>query len=174
MSYKLNKPYEEEQRMDFIVEYNHNQGLNIEETEEALYALEPWEAIEDGEVVDHKEEWEAEQAKKEEERINNLTMTSLDIIELIHSQGVEYTDIMAFLQANPMLNLQLTYCQNCYCGVVRQLCPLTIGDLTLTDELVVYAFRKKNGEDVQPPAPPVDDTDHIEDDLGKVEENLEL
>lgn len=112
-------------------------------------------------VIYTEEELAEKEVREEQERINNLTMTSLDVIELIHSQGVEYTDIMAFLQANPMLNLQLTYCQNCYCGVVRQLCPLTIGSLTLTDELVVYAFRKKNGEDVQPPVAPV-------------EENLEL
>ena len=36
---QLNKPYTEEQRLDFIVEYNHKQGLVIEEVEEALLAL---------------------------------------------------------------------------------------------------------------------------------------
>lgn len=40
MSYKLNKPCNDIQRADFIVEYNHNQNLRIEETEEAIYALE--------------------------------------------------------------------------------------------------------------------------------------
>ena len=50
MSYKLEKPYTEEQRADFIVEYNHQQGLKIEETETALIALEANELIIDGEV----------------------------------------------------------------------------------------------------------------------------
>lgn len=40
MSYKLEQPYTEEERIEFIVNYNHNQGLVIEETEKALYALE--------------------------------------------------------------------------------------------------------------------------------------
>ena len=39
MSYKLEKPCTDIQRADFIVQYNHNQGLNIEETESAIYAL---------------------------------------------------------------------------------------------------------------------------------------
>lgn len=33
MSYKLEYPYTEEERDNFIVEYNHNQGLRIEEVE---------------------------------------------------------------------------------------------------------------------------------------------
>ena len=40
MSYKLDKPYTDKQRADFIVEYNHNKGLVIQETDTALYALE--------------------------------------------------------------------------------------------------------------------------------------
>lgn len=39
MSYRLNKPYTDAQRADFIVEYNHQSGLRIEETEDALFAL---------------------------------------------------------------------------------------------------------------------------------------
>ena len=35
---KLDKPYTEEQRMDFIVENNHNSGYEIRETETALEA----------------------------------------------------------------------------------------------------------------------------------------
>lgn len=39
MAYKLEKPYTDIQRADFIVNYNHKQGLKIEETDNALYAL---------------------------------------------------------------------------------------------------------------------------------------
>lgn len=36
---KLNKPYTDKQRVDFIVENNHNKGFIIEETEEGLLAV---------------------------------------------------------------------------------------------------------------------------------------
>ena len=35
---KLNKPFGEKEKLNFIVEYNHNQGLEIKETTEALEA----------------------------------------------------------------------------------------------------------------------------------------
>lgn len=47
MSYKLEKPYSKKDRLKFIVEYNHNQGLKIEETSAALYALLPNEVMND-------------------------------------------------------------------------------------------------------------------------------
>ena len=48
MSYKLEKPYTDKQRAEFVVKYNHNQGLIIEETDTALYALEPDEIMQEG------------------------------------------------------------------------------------------------------------------------------
>lgn len=50
MSYKLEKPYTDNQKTDFIVEYNHQKGLKINETETALFALEANEIIVDGAV----------------------------------------------------------------------------------------------------------------------------
>lgn len=62
MSYKLEKPYSDEQRADFIVDYNHQQGLKIEETEGALFALEANEIFIDGEIqIDP--DYEAKQAE---------------------------------------------------------------------------------------------------------------
>lgn len=40
MAYTLLKPYTELERLEFIVQYNHQQGLLIEETDKAMYALE--------------------------------------------------------------------------------------------------------------------------------------
>lgn len=37
----LNKPYTDKERCDFIVEYNHQQGYEIQDTEEALLAIQP-------------------------------------------------------------------------------------------------------------------------------------
>lgn len=36
---QLNKPHTDKQRIDFIVEYNHNKGYEIQETDEALLAI---------------------------------------------------------------------------------------------------------------------------------------
>lgn len=67
MSYKLNKPYTDKQRADFIVEHNHNNGLLIQETDTALYALEAWELLEGDTVIDNTQAYEAEQLAKAKE-----------------------------------------------------------------------------------------------------------
>ena len=67
MSYKLEKPYTDEQYADFVVEYNHQQGLDIEETETALFALEDNEIMVDGEPQidpDYEEKQKQEQEKE--------------------------------------------------------------------------------------------------------------
>ena len=73
--YKIEKPLSIQERADFIVKYNHNKGLRIEETDKALYALEAWELLEGDNVIDNTEAWEAEQELKERERIAKLTCT---------------------------------------------------------------------------------------------------
>lgn len=99
MSYKLEKPCTNVQRADFIVEYNHNKGLLIEETNKAIYALEAWELLEGDEVIDNTEAWEAEQAQKERERIDNLSMTRGDVFEaLILAKGLGKTQIRAMIE----------------------------------------------------------------------------
>lgn len=64
---QLNKPYTEEQRINFIVENNHRQGYEIRETEEALEA---W-----GYTEEEKREREEE---AERERIASLNLTKAD------------------------------------------------------------------------------------------------
>jgi len=80
MSYKLEKPYNKRQRNDFIVEYNCNKGLIVEETQDALYALERWEKIEGGIVVDNKEQWEKEKA--EQKRLSDIEKIKAELSEL--------------------------------------------------------------------------------------------
>ena len=126
----LQKPYTDKQRMDFIVEQNHKLGYTIEEQADKIVAL--------GKTQE-------EIAKEQEERLNRLTCTALDIVTLVKTLGLTDTEILQYLQANPSVQLQLTLCQNVYCGVVRQLCPLRISDtVTLTDEMVVSFFKKKH------------------------------
>ena len=88
---------------------------------------------------------EEEITKEEQDKINHLTMTALDLVTYIKKTGVSDEIILQYLQANPSVQLQLTLCQNVYCGVVRQLCPIKITEeLTLTDEMVVSFFKKKH------------------------------
>lgn len=113
------------------------QGLEIKEVEEGY-------VIYDFELMTV-EEMEAKEAQKEQDKINHLIMTALDFVTYIKKAGVSDEIILQYLQSNPSVQLQLTLCQNVYCGVVRQLCPLKISDtVTLTDEMVVSFFKKKH------------------------------
>ena len=77
MGYKLEQPYSDIDRADFIVKHNHEQGLQIEETENAIYALEPWEKLEGDNIYDNSTEYEAEQAEKRQQDFkNNFIITS--------------------------------------------------------------------------------------------------
>lgn len=115
MSYKLEYPYTDIEKVNFIVEYNHKKGLRIEtvdniitseiitqeeildeETQEVIqeavikkveenyptyYALEHWEKLVDGEVIDNTEEYEQEQIKAKQEEFNKeFFLTSLGYI----------------------------------------------------------------------------------------------
>lgn len=128
----LDKPYTEEQRISFIVEQNHQQGYEIRETETELQA---WGYTEE------------EKQQKEAERVGELTMTALDFITFLRQCGLTLEQIRAYLNANIELDTQLTYCQNVYCKVARAVMPLTVGDITITAEMVEQAFKRKNGEE---------------------------
>ena len=129
----LEKPYTTKERIEFILEYNRKQGCLIEILED--------ETMQASKMVKTDEEL----AQEEQDRINHLTCTALDLITFIKSLGLTDEQILAYLQANPSVQLQLTLCQNVFCGVVRQLCPLKISDtVTLTDEMVVSFFKKKH------------------------------
>nr|DAL61034.1 MAG TPA_asm: hypothetical protein [Caudoviricetes sp.] len=86
-----------------------------------------------------------EAEKLEQEKINHLTCTALDLATFIKQAGLTDAEVLQFLNTNPSLQLQLTLCKDVYCGVVRQLCPLKITEiLTLTDDMVVGFFKKKH------------------------------
>ena len=113
------------------------QGLEIKEVEEGC-------VIYDFELMTV-EEMAAIETQKEQERLNHLTCTALDIATFIKTLGLTDAEVLQFLNANPSLQLQLTLCKDVYCGVVRQLRPLKITEtLTLTDDMVVQFFKKKH------------------------------
>ncbi|MBQ4114935.1 hypothetical protein IJD34_05980 [bacterium] len=108
MSYKLEKPVSIQQRADFIVQYNHNKGLRIEENDNALYALEAWELLQGDTVIDNTETYESEQAQKEAERIGNLFLTGADVERGIYqAKGMDFDDIIAFITTNPLQGLDI-------------------------------------------------------------------
>lgn len=83
----LDKPFLEEEKLDFIVEQNHNNGYEIKETETALEA---WGYTEE----------EAQQ--QETVRISNLHMTRGDVFRgLLLAKGVTRADIRGMLELMP-------------------------------------------------------------------------
>ena len=102
----------------------------------------------DGELVVNPN-YEAEQAAKEEERVNKLTMTALDFINVLKSAGFTDEQIESYLSSNLSVKHQLQFCQNVYCGVAKALMPITVGDITITADMVEIAFRLKNGEQIE-------------------------
>lgn len=81
---KLNKPYSEEERLNFIVEYNHNLGLEINETQDGLEAL----GLS-----------EEEKAQKERERLDSLSLTAADVERAIYKvKGMDFEDVIAQLE----------------------------------------------------------------------------
>ena len=116
-----------------------------------FYNLEKSEYTEKEYVLDGEEyvlkddAYNEKKTKEEQEIINHLTCTALDLTTFIQQFGLTDEGVLQFLNANPSLQLRLTLCKDVYCGVVRQLCPLKITDtLTLTDEMVVAFFKKKH------------------------------
>ena len=116
MSYKLEKPYTESERIDFIVQYNHNQGLRIEETELAIYAIEAWELLEGDVVVDNTEAWEAEQRQAERERIAKLKLTKREVfLGLYQAKGVT-PDMIKSQITDPQALIEFEYANDYFRG----------------------------------------------------------
>ena len=81
---ELIKPYTEEQKLNFIVEQNHNNGYEIRETETALEA---WGYTEE------------ELAQKEKERIQELFMTRSDFFDgTIMAWGIGQDELLVLIQ----------------------------------------------------------------------------
>ena len=90
---KLEKPYTENERMDFVFQYNNNLGYVIEETETELQA------------IGYTEE---EIAQAERERIAKLNLTGADVERGIYqAKGMDFDDILAFVMANPPQGLDV-------------------------------------------------------------------
>lgn len=141
MSYKLQKPYTDKQKANFIVKYNHNQGLLIEETDVAIYALEANEVMENNIPVINPD-YEQELAQQERLRLNLLNLTKADVLlALYKDKGITPEDIKAMLKDNVPALIKFDYASSYYRGdeVVNSL-GLALG---YTTEEMDYLFENK-------------------------------
>lgn len=84
---ELNKPYTEEERLDFIVKNNHKSGYFIEENIEGLKAY---------------SFTEAEITEQEQARIALLSLTAADVERAIYkAKGMDFEDILKMVKENP-------------------------------------------------------------------------
>lgn len=124
MSYKLEYPYTEEEKNNFIVQYNHNQGLRIETvdnlveeeiatvttTEYVITNYPTYYALEANEIMGENEEglslpiinpnYDAELEQKERERIAKFYLTGADVERGIYqAKGMDFEDIISMVGA---------------------------------------------------------------------------
>ena len=87
---QLKQPYNEQEKINFIVEQNHKLGYIIEEQEDKLVAL--------GYT-------EQEKLKQEQERIALLNMTGADVERAIYKvKCIDFDDILAMVKDNPVID----------------------------------------------------------------------
>lgn len=110
MAYKLEYPYTEQDRLDFIVQFNHQQGLNIEtidnyiEQEDKFVNYPTYYALEANEIMVNNEpvvdpEYEAKQAQKEHDRIQELFMTRSDFFDgTIDAWGIGEEELLLVIK----------------------------------------------------------------------------
>lgn len=97
----LKKPYTENERMDFIVQYNHGIGYVVEETETELQAL------------GYSEE---ELALQEKERISKLSLTKREVfLGLYMAKGIS-PDVIRQNINDPQALIEFDYANNYFRG----------------------------------------------------------
>lgn len=75
--------------------------------------------------------------------VDTLTMTPLDFIKCLQYLGLSLEQINNFLDNNLEIKMQLTYCNNVYCGVAKSFVPITIEGITITKEMIEQIFISK-------------------------------
>ena len=129
----LQKPYLEEDRLEFIILQNHELGYKIEETDTALQA---WGYT--NEELD----------KMEKERISNLKCTKRVFVLILEQMGLDY-----FKQIEPLINnnrqakLEWELCVELERS--NSLLDILAKELGVTSTQLDKLFQYANGEDVE-------------------------
>lgn len=122
----LNKPYTVEEKANFIIVYNNQQGCEIRETKQELQA---WQYTEE------------EQAEKERERLNMLSLTKREVfLALYRDKGITPEQIKAQIQ-NPEALIEFEYATEYFRG--NPLINLIGQSLGYTSEDLDYLFENK-------------------------------
>ena len=126
---KIDKPYTDEQRCNFIVEYNHNLGYEIQETDTELQA---WGYTEE------------EKAEQEKERVKRLSCTKRDFALLLQEYGITYTQLKALIASSEQAQLEWDLCERLY--RFNPLLDVMASQLGITSEQLDIIFKTANGE----------------------------
>lgn len=125
----LQKPYTENERMDFVVQYNHELGYTIEETENELQAF------------GYTEE---EIAEQEKERIAKLTCTKRVFALMLQELGISYTMLKELIATNEQAQLEWDLCVEL--ERKNPLLDVMALQLGVTSEQLDGLFKYANGE----------------------------
>lgn len=137
----LQKPFEENERLDFIVQYNHGMSYVIEETETELQAL------------GYTEE---EQAQQERERIAQLKLTKREVfLGLYQAKSVTPEMIKAQI-TDPMALIEFEYANDYYRG--NPLIDIVGATLGITPEQLDKFFETNDYTYLLPPVEPEEPT----------------
>lgn len=130
----LNKPYTETQRLDFIVENNHNLGYEIKETETEMQA---WGYTEE------------EKQEQELERIRNLQVTKRVFALGLQELGITYTQLKELIATSEQAQLEWDLCVELQRK--NPLLDVMAAQMGISSQMLDYIFQKANGENVEPP-----------------------
>ena len=122
----LQKPYTEVQRMDFVVNYNHNQGYEIKETEDELQAL------------GYTEE---EIAQQEKERISKLSLTKREVFLALYQASGITPDMIKEQIKEPQALIEFEYANEYFRG--NPLIDLIGNSLGFSSKDLDYLFEFK-------------------------------
>lgn len=106
MGYKLEKPFTDIQRADFVCEH---QGLNYYEDDNCIIMYSNSEKIENGESIDISQtpEYIAEQKKQERLRIQNIFITKLQFFKVLKAlYGITFEDVMPLVNSDPNAKME--------------------------------------------------------------------
>lgn len=143
MSHKLEKPYTDKQKADFIVEYNHKLGLKIEETGSGLFAIEDNELMQNGFVIINPN-YEKELEQKERERISKLTCTKRNFALMLQKLGITYSQLKDLISKNEQALLEWDLCIELERS--NPLLDKMAAELDIMPETLDKMFKYANGE----------------------------
>ena len=124
---QLLQPFNEEEKIDFIVEQNHNNGYEIRETETALEA---WGYTEE------------EKQEQERERINLLSMTKREMFLGLYQAKQITPDMLKTQITDPQALIEFEYANDYYRG--NPLIDVIGSQLGFTSEQLDKFFETKD------------------------------